>query len=212
MDDSLRGRIDHLVYAAPRLDEAVDRLEQLLGVRAAPGGQHRGRGTRNALVGLGGDCYLEVIGPDPEQSDFKKPRWFEVDRLTQPRLVAWAAKASPIESIWETARAQGVELGQIGDGNRQQRDGSWLRWQFTDPVARSMDGIVPFLIDWGESPHPARHAALGCTLVDLRAEHPEDKRARRALSVLGLNLDVRHGADAALIATLESPRGRIQLR
>lgn len=212
MDDSLRGRIDHLVYAAPRLDEAVDHLERLLGVRAAPGGQHRDRGTRNALIGLGGDCYLEVIGPDPEQRDFNGPRWFETDRLTEPRLVAWAAKAGSIEVIWETARAQGVELGPISEGSRQQPDGTWLRWKFTDPAVQSMDGIVPFLIDWGASPHPAHDAPRGCTLVDLHAQHPDDKGALRALSVLGLNLDVQRGTGAALMATIESPRCRIELR
>jgi len=212
MDDSLRGQIDHLVYAAPRLDEAVDHLEQWLGVRAAPGGQHRGRGTRNALIGLGGDCYLEVIGPDPEQREFEGPRWFGIDHLTHARLAAWAVKASSIEAIKKRARQHGVELGPIGDGSRQRPDGSWLRWKFTDPVVQSMDGVVPFLIDWGESHHPARAAPAGCTLVDFRAEHPDPTRARHALSVLELNLDVQRGSDAALIATIECPHGRVELR
>jgi len=212
MDDSLRGRIDHLVYAAPRLDEAVALLERMLGVRAAPGGQHLGRGTRNALIGLGPACYLEIIGPDPEQREFEGPRWFGIDQLTRARLAAWAARASSIEVIWERARQQGVELGPIGEGSRQRPDGSWLRWQFTDPVVHAMDGVVPFLIDWGESRHPARDAPVGCTLVDFRAEHPDPPRARHALSVLELNLDVQRGSDAALIATIECPHGRVELR
>jgi len=42
--------IDHLVYAAPDLDAACAEIERRLGVAPSPGGQHIGRGTRNALV------------------------------------------------------------------------------------------------------------------------------------------------------------------
>ena len=45
--------VDHIIYAAPDLDSAVDDLETRLGVRAAGGGQHIGQGTHNKLLALG---------------------------------------------------------------------------------------------------------------------------------------------------------------
>src|SRR5262245_45441377 len=106
-------RVDHLVLATLDVSSTVDDLERRLGVRASAGGQHIGRGTRNALIALGPKCYLEIIGPDLEQPNVPKPRWFEVDAVTAPRLVAWAANSSDLDRASIDARQHGVELGPI---------------------------------------------------------------------------------------------------
>src|SRR5215467_15258569 len=95
--EELLARVDHLVYAAPDLNRGVEEIEKLLGVRATPGGQHPGRGTRNSLVALGSACYLEIIAPDPEQPRPAAPRWFGIDDLRASRLVTWAAHGSHLE-------------------------------------------------------------------------------------------------------------------
>jgi hypothetical protein len=87
-----------------------------------------------------------------------------------------------------------------------------LSWRYTDPATVVADGLVPFFIDWGTSPHPALTAAKGATLVQLRAEHPEAPRVQKMLDVLGLDLIVSQSSAPAIIATIESPRGRVELR
>ena len=74
------------------------------------------------------------------------------------------------------------------------------------------DGIIPFFINWGESPHPSHTAAKGATLVSLRAEHPDAQRVSEMLKKLGLDLAVKHGPSPALIAVIEGARGRVELR
>ena len=81
--------IDHLVLAGPDLDGLVAWFVAVSGVDPAPGGAHVGLGTRNALVGVGGPTYLELIGPDPDQPEPDAPRPFGVDELEEPRFVTW---------------------------------------------------------------------------------------------------------------------------
>jgi hypothetical protein len=206
------ARIDHLVYATPDLQLGVDAIEKQLGVKATSGGQHPGLGTRNALIALGPTSYLEIIGPDPEQPKPSAPRRFGIDDLTAPRIVRWVVKSSDLAAVAATAARAGVTLGPIASGNRRRPDGVVLAWRYTDPAVVVEDGLVPFFIDWGSSPHPALTAAKGATLTRLRAEHPDAPRVQQMLDALGLDLRVSQTSAPAIIATIDSPRGRVELR
>jgi hypothetical protein len=206
------AKVDHLVYATPDLNRGVEEIEKFLGVRATPGGQHPRRGTRNALIKLGPATYLEIIAPDPEQPEPKAPRPFGIDGLKESKLVAWAAKGVDLERLRGDAVRKGASLGEVTSGSRRRTDGVLLSWRYTDPRTVLADGLVPFFIDRGQSPHPAQTAAAGGSLVALRAEHPDAQRIQRLLHELGLDLPVQSGAKPALIATIDSPSGRVELR
>lgn len=211
-------RPDHLVYAVPDLARAVVAVTRQLGVRPDPGGAHPGLGTTNALVSLDNECYLEIIGLDPDQPPPPHPRPFGIDRLDGPRLVTWAVKDDHLEAAVDAARGQGYDPGRILSMSRARPDGVRLSWRLAirDGVLHGGSlpggGLVPFLIDWGGTPHPAASAATGCRLVALGAEHPEPERVRGMLRALDVALDVTHGAAPALIATIDTPGGRVELR
>lgn len=209
---ALLAQIDHLVYATPDLQRGIDMIEQRLGVKATTGGQHPGLGTRNALVALGPTSYLEIIGPDPDQPKPAGRRRFGIDDLKAPRIVAWVVKGTELETLSAKAAAGGVTLGAVIPGSRVRPDGVVLSWRYTDPNTVVADGLVPYFIDWGTSPHPALTAARGATLRGVRAEHPDAARVQKMLDRLGLDLRVRKGSGPALIATIDSPRGRVELR
>jgi hypothetical protein len=209
---NLLSTVDHLVYATPDLQLGVQTIERIFGVRATPGGQHPGRGTRNALVSLGPSVYLEIIGPDPAQPAPPLSRPFGIDDLKEPRLVTWVAKGANLESFVKEAAGSGVKLGQVIDGSRRRTDGVMLSWRYTDPRAVVFDGVVPFFIDWGSTPHPADTATPGASLIGLRAEHPDPEPVQKALDKLGLDLRVQRGLRPALVATVSTPRGRVDLR
>jgi len=204
--------LDHLVYAVSDLEAGIAHLERLLGVRASPGGSHRGLGTRNALLALGPDCYLEVIGPDPEQPEPSAPRPFGVDRLRAGRLVTWAVKAGDLERRVEAARRAGYDPGEVRSMSRDRPDGVRLEWRLTLRAEAAGEGLVPFLIDWGTTQSPAQHAARGCRLIALRAVHPRIPSVAALLHALEVDLALDPAPAAELVAVLDTPLGRVELR
>jgi hypothetical protein len=194
------------------LAAAVEEFAARTGVRPTPGGRHPGRGTHNALAALGTDRYLEIIAPDPAQPAPPGPRPFGLDRLMAPRLVTWAVKAPDLDARVGRARAAGYDPGPVQAMGRDRPDGVRLDWRLVRAAEPPGDGLVPFLIDWGATPHPAATAASGCTLVSLRGEHPAPETILPLLAAIGVALPISRGSAPALIATLDTPRGGLELR
>src|SRR5215831_4565108 len=210
--ESALAQVDHIVYATPDLQLGIDTAEKLFGVKATPGGQHPGQGTRNALIALSPATYLEIIGPDPEQPRPSGGRRFGIDDLKAPHLLTWVAKGKSLDKFAADAKTHGIDLGAVIPGSRNRPDGVVLKWTYTDPRVVLADRLVPYFIDWGASPHPSATAAKGVTLVSLRAEHPDADRVQKMLKQLGLDLVVTRGPKPSLIATFNSPKGQVVLK
>ncbi len=204
-------RVDHLVYAVSDLEKGVRSLAER-GLRAEPGGRHEGLGTHNALLALGGGAYLEIIAPDPSQPAPARPRPFGLDGLREGRLVTWAGNAPDLDERVAAARAAGFDPGPIVAMSRTRPDGVRLSWRLTLRAEPAGDGLVPFLIDWGDTPSPAQTSPAGAKLLELWGEHPDPASVRRSLAALGSSLRVERGAAPRLRARLElAGGGRVEL-
>jgi hypothetical protein len=202
--------LDHLVLATPDLDATVAVLAGR-GLTTSPGGAHDGLGTRNALADLGGGTYLEVIGPDPEQPEPAQPRPFGVDRLSAPRLVAWAVRVADLDAAVATARSRGHDPGAARDMARVRGDGVRLAWRLTPPPA-AVPEVVPFLIAWGDTEHPSLSAARGARLEGFAVTHPDPAGTRQRLAALDVgDLTVERGPTPALRARIATPSGTVEL-
>ena len=97
---------DHIILGCKDLDEGIAYMEKLSGYRAAMGGSHPGRGTRNALLKLGYKSYLEILAPDPEQKELVWHK--ELAMLDVPLIVGWAVAVKNIEQYAQHLRERGV--------------------------------------------------------------------------------------------------------
>ncbi|MFK4145325.1 VOC family protein [Streptomyces sp. NPDC004065] len=205
--NAIPARLDHLVLATPDLAATVADFARRTGVTPAPGGAHVGLGTRNHLVSLGGARYLEIIGPDPEQPAPEGSRPFALERLTGPRTVTWAVAVRDLDRAVATARARGHDPGGIREMSRRRPDGTVLRWRLTDGAGHP-SGLVPFLIDWGSSPHPAASGLPVTPLLALSASAPDPDELRPLLAAVDADLALTEGP-AGLTFTVDTPRGPV---
>jgi Glyoxalase-like domain len=202
-------RLDHLVHGALDLDAAVDDLHRRLGVRAGAGGRHPGLGTHNALLSLGERSYLEIIAPDPTQpAPARRP--FSLDSLVDAHLAAWAVACDDIDAAVARARQRGYDPGDAVQIERATPDGSLLRWRLT--TGEFAGGPIPFLIEWGDTPHPAPTAPQGLRLTALHVEHPDPASIAPALAAIDVDVEVRTAAAFAIVATVSGPNGTVELR
>ena len=205
--------LDHLVYAVPDLDAAVDWFEVRTGLRPAAGGRHLGLGTRNFLVRLGPASYLEIIGMDVEHPPAPGATVpFGVDRIGAPRLLTWAVHPVELDAAVSQLAAAGADLGAPRAMSRRTPSGALLEWRLATVLPLPSDGVVPFLIDWGSSTHPAADPSLPTApLISFAGTHPDPAAVTAVLSSAGMTLALEAGP-VGLTAVLDTPRGRLTLR
>ena len=172
-----------------------------------------GAGTRNALLSLGARHYFEIIAPDPAQSAYN----FRVDvrSLSEPRLINFAVATNDIEAMAAKARKAGYQVFGPAAGSRRQLSGKMLKWRSLGILNKlGAGGIepVPFFIQWDpDSTHPSQTAPGGCELESLVFEHPDEAGLAGALRKLGIEGKVSHGSAVRILATLKTPKGRVEI-
>jgi len=202
--------IDHLVWAAPDLDAGIAAIERLLAIKPVRGGVHPGGGTRNALLSLGPRCYLEIIAPDPAQDIRGTPaEW--MGKLARPGVVTWAIGASNLEGLLPKAEQLGVETSGVFAMSRKTVAGEMLRWNLLRLRRHGLGPVIPFFIDWLDSPHPCEGLARACRLEELTIAHPKADIVRRWFGTLEIDCPVIRAETISISARVTCPRGSVTL-
>lgn len=204
-------RLDHLMWGAPSLGSGMEEAQRLFGVAPAPGGVHPGLGTCNALLSLADDQYLEVIAPDPAQ-DLSGTLGARLAALDAPELVTWAAAAADLDAV--AAAAAGASLRVRGPvlTERQAPDGGLLRWRLLFVGGHAFGGLVPFFIDWMDTPHPARTNPLAGRFLGLDVLAPDAAGLNAIYASLGITVRATESVSAVLAARIATATGEVVLQ
>src|SRR5512133_2437579 len=193
--DPFPSSLDHILLGCNDLQRGIDFVEKQTGVRAVFGGVHPGRGTQNALLSLGKLHYLEIIAPDPKQSEVRQ--FPDIKNFSTPRLVTWAAHPGNLDEIAKKLSAASVPFEGPRAGSRARPDGRMLSWK-----SLAMDdrhGLVPFFIEWGpDSPHPSVDAPGGCRIERFFATDPNPDDLKKVYRGIGIDMTVERGAQPQL--------------
>lgn len=201
--------VDHIIWACRELAGGIEELEAMTGVRAEAGGKHPGLGTHNALIHLGDRSYLEIVAPDPDQAG-------------GPWASSLLAMAGTGPLHWAVARPK---LGNyrhglsalIGGGNEVVRASrrhptlGLLSWELLLLPHHEFGCLVPFLIDWRDSPHPTEPLEPACALNKVRITTPQLAELLKIGSWLGLDAEFVFGIEAKLEFLIYTPKGEVTL-
>ena len=231
----MKTQIDHLVVMAASLDEGVQWCEDTLGITPGPGGEHEKYGTHNRLFKIASPqfplAYFEIIAINPLAVIPKRaqvPRWFDMDDAALqkavakgPRLVHFVSSTEDVKAARHVLRTQGIERGQVVHASRKSSKGT-LNWQITvrEDGERLFNGCLPTLIQWGKPEatdplrlHPRNSLPRsGVTLQSLAISHPSNAKLEAAYQSLGLEGITLESGTANLVATLQTPKGLVQLQ
>jgi hypothetical protein len=203
--------LDHILLGCSEVDRGVAFVRQHTGVRAMLGGVHPGGGTQNALLSLGKQRYLEILAPDPAQTDAQSPLVSRLRRLLDPKLLGWAAHPGDLTAFAAKLREARIAFEGPTRGSRRRPDGLFLQWQRL-VLQDDASGMLPFFIEWStDSVHPSADSPKGCSLIRFEAATPDPRALAKQVSLLGLDLRVITADRPELRATLAGPNGQLTL-
>jgi Glyoxalase-like domain len=202
--------LDHILWAAPDLGAGEKIIEKLTGVAPARGGAHPGFGTRNSLMGLDSGIYFEIISADPAQS-LEGNRGGRIAALTRPGIMTFAIRSDHLDALSDAARREGLALQGPVAMSRTRPDGVRIDWTILYLEDSRFSEAIPFVIDWGASPHPSESVPPGCQLGSFAVLHPETDELARLYAALGIPIPVKRAAYPGFVAELATPNGDVVL-
>src|SRR5262245_5045700 len=211
-------RLDHLSYAAgpDGLAGTAQRIGGLLGRDFVEGGIHPRFGTRNMILPLAGNTYLEVVEVLDHPASDKAP-FGQAVRARSALGGGWLGWVVAVDDISVVEKRLGREAAH---GNRHRPDGTELLWKQIGVNGLIADPQLPFFVEW-DSPaglHPSAGANDAYSLACLEiAGDPQRVSEWLGESVEAPLEDVKvewvapNGTPGILAAQVQTPSGLVRI-
>lgn len=150
-------KLDHVSYAVlnNELADTVQRLGADLGASFIDGGKHPRFGTRNFILPLSNNTYIEVVAPLDHPAAESVPFGQAVRRRAESGG-GWLSWVLAVDDLAPLEQKVGRSAG---PGHRVRPDGVELRWNQIGIVDLLDDPQLPFFIKWdSQSAHPSTAA------------------------------------------------------
>lgn len=208
-------RVDHVTYAAEvdGLKATALRLATKLGVTPVAGGIHPRFGTRNIIIPLAHERYVEVVEVLDHPASDKAP-FGQAVRARSEAGGGWLGWVVSVDDLTEAEKRTGCLPA---DGARRRPDGVELRWRQLGIKGLMADPQLPFYIQWeDESLHPSVGVTTEVTISGLQIAG-DPKRVHQWLglpadetsTVIDFTFVAPHGTPGLLSVTFDTPQGPV---
>lgn len=210
-------RVDHVSYAAETdgLTATAERLAKTLGVTPVAGGIHPRFGTRNIILPLAHERYVEVVEVLDHPASDKAP-FGQAVRARSEAGGGWLGWVVEVDDIAEAERRLGREAV---EGFRRRPDGVELKWRQLGVKGLIADPQLPFYMQWEDkSVHPSVGATTDVTISGLEiAGDPARVRewlglpADQTSTFIDFTFVAPHGTPGLLAVTFDTPDGPVTI-
>ena len=212
-------KLDHLSYAAPhdQLVDVVQRLGSRIGGAFTDGGIHPRFGTRNFLLPLKNNHYIEVVCPLEHPAAESSPFGRAVSQRASAGggWMTWVVSTEDISKVESRLGRNAVE------GSRKRPDGKELKWKQIGILGTLEDSQLPFFIEWQTEDHPSGDGKAVAELkrIEIAGDEKtiqdwlgaEPQRAFRDVEVVWRNPEDFDGETGIVSVTLSTPNGDVVL-
>jgi catechol 2,3-dioxygenase-like lactoylglutathione lyase family enzyme len=194
-------RFDHLTIAARELEPALDRYQQLFGLRASWRGTHSELGTHNALFALG-NAWIELVAPQPGAAEAEGLQLWLNEHGEGLQAIAFGTDDAAACSA--ALRERGIRATPPQPGIAVGGDGSTRHYRTVELSPRQTRGVSIVIVERDAAQRSAlsASAAVGadsCDALDHLVVRTADPDA--ALALYGQGLGIRLALDRVLGTT-----------
>lgn len=210
-------RVDHVSYAAEAdgLKATAQRLAQQLGVTPVDGGIHPRFGTRNIILPLAHERYVEVVTVLDHPASDKAP-FGQAVRARSEAGGGWLGWVVRVDDLAEAEQRTGCIPAA---GSRRRPDGVVLNWRQLGIRGLMADPQLPFYIEWAdEGLHPSDGATTDVTISGLQiAGDPRrvhewlGEPADETSTVINFTFLAPHGTPGLLSVTFDTSKGPVTI-
>jgi hypothetical protein len=211
-------RLDHLSFAAgpDGLAATAKRLGGLLGTEFHDGGVHPRFGTRNMILPMANDTYLEVVEVLDHPASDKAP-FGQAVRARSALGGGWLGWVVAVDDIAVLEQRLGREAV---NGNRHRPDGTELTWKQVGVNGLISDPQLPFFVEWlsPKEMHPSAGADKAFSLACLEiAGDPQrvsewlGETVEAPLEDIKVEWVAPHGTPGIIAAQVQTPNGLVRI-
>jgi Glyoxalase-like domain len=200
--------IDHIVLAAPNLEEAMEQFEKMTGIGAVVAGSINGLGIKCSRISFNDSSYIEIIAPDPKSSG-PIGQLLKSKGITELTPFHFAIRTSKVETLKDEVKKFGYVPDHITMFGGH-KDGTPMKWEMLYLYGHDMGGICPFFINWSNSDHPCVKLPVVGKLKKFTIRAPEDDPVHKLLEhidIKGFNVET---GKPKLSFQFSSPEGTIK--
>ncbi len=210
--------LDHVSFAAgpSGLAATTDDLGKALGASFLDGGAHPRFGTRNMILPLKNQQYMEIVDVLDHPAADKAPFGQAVRQRSEAGggWMGWVVAVDDIAPVEHRMGRHAVP------GNRRRPDGFNLEWQQIGVRGMAAAPQLPFVTSWQIDPaeHPSQMAATDLELTALEiADDPQrvydwlGEGVINALETIKVEWVAPHGLPGIMAATFSTPSGDVRI-